>query len=171
MEYDWSMKMIGLFLAAMGIFVLPVNFLVGILSSYILDRELCSISLSMCILGSVVVLTDNMKHPIAEWRYFSGFTIIYVATIMLEGAAMSLMSKVIDPNFAKGTINAGLLATEAGSLGRLLGNVFVTLIGSIIGVDTVAGVVIFGNFNFGLFAGLAVLVTAFTVLIYGKLAV
>eukprot|EP00803_Ostreobium_quekettii_P006559 evm.model.scf_488EXC.1 EVM.evm.TU.scf_488EXC.1 scf_488EXC:2875-3342(+) len=155
----------------MGIFVLPVNFFVGLLSYRILDRELCSISLTLCLLGSVLVYSDHTSHFIATWRYFTGFSVIYVATIILEGAAMSLMSKVIHPAWAKGTFNAGLLATMAGSLGRLFGNVFVTLIGGLVGVSSVASAVVFGDINFGLFGLLTFVVMSFTIVVYGKLAV
>ncbi|CAD7694892.1 unnamed protein product [Ostreobium quekettii] len=170
-HYQWTDKQIGMFLAAMGIFVLPVNFFVGALSYRILDRELCSISLSLCLLGSVLVYSTHTYHFIATWRYFTGFSVIYVATIVLEGAAMSLMSKVIHPSWARGTFNAGLLATEAGSLGRLFGNAFVTIIGGAVGVSTVAEVVIFGDVNYGVFGILTLCVMAFTMMVYGKLAV
>jgi len=44
----------------------------------------------------------------------------------LEGVIMSLLSKVVSPELAKGTFNSGLLATEAGTLGRVVGDTMLT---------------------------------------------
>ena len=43
-------------------------------------------------------------------------------TVILEGTAMSLCSKVMHPDLASGTFNSGLLSTQAGTVGRLFGN-------------------------------------------------
>jgi hypothetical protein len=42
---------------------------------------------------------------------------------------MSITSKIIPPSLARGTFNSGFLATEAGTSGRFIGDVAVTVIG------------------------------------------
>lgn len=39
---------------------------------------------------------------------------------------MSLLSKLVSPELAKGTFNSGLLATEAGTLGRVIGDMLIS---------------------------------------------
>lgn len=71
------------------------------------------------------------------------------------------MIQVIAPQMAVGTFNAGLLATESGSLGRFLGNIGITIIGTGIrlgqGTQYQQGktLVLFGDVMYGAFAGLA----------------
>lgn len=62
---------------------------------------------------------------------------------------------------AVGTFNAGLLATESGSLGRFIGNIGITIVGA--GIKIGQGnqnqkgkrLVLFGDVMYGAFAGLA----------------
>ena len=46
---------------------------------------------------------------------------------------MSLLSKKIPRSMSSGTCNAGLLATQAGSAGRFIGNLALTLFGQVLG--------------------------------------
>jgi hypothetical protein len=43
---------------------------------------------------------------------------------------MSLLSKAIPPFYGRGFLNVGLLATEAGTLGRAVGDVILTFCGT-----------------------------------------
>eukprot|EP00543_Licmophora_paradoxa_P004048 CAMPEP_0202450172 /NCGR_PEP_ID=MMETSP1360-20130828/8804_1 /ASSEMBLY_ACC=CAM_ASM_000848 /TAXON_ID=515479 /ORGANISM="Licmophora paradoxa, Strain CCMP2313" /LENGTH=83 /DNA_ID=CAMNT_0049068323 /DNA_START=266 /DNA_END=514 /DNA_ORIENTATION=+ len=63
---------------------------------------------------------------------------------------MSLLSKTIPPIWAKGTFNSGLLATEAGTLGRAVGDFVITGAG-LYGLDRML------NFTFGPIAILVLL--------------
>jgi hypothetical protein len=42
---------------------------------------------------------------------------------------MSLLSKTIPQSWSRGIFNVGLLATEAGTLGRAVGDVFLSFVG------------------------------------------
>ena len=44
---------------------------------------------------------------------------------------MSILSKVIPRKLRRGTLNAGVIASLAGSLGRLVGNVSITALGAV----------------------------------------
>merc|ERR1711957_573386 len=55
---------------------------------------------------------------------------VFVATNVLEGACMSLLSKTIPASYARGTFNSGFLATESGTAGRAVGDVIISYIGA-----------------------------------------
>ena len=46
------------------------------------------------------------------------------------------VAQVLHPSFKEGTFNAGLMSTEAGTLGRFTGNALLTLAGNLAGLDT-----------------------------------
>ena len=48
--------------------------------------------------------------------------------------------QVLHPSFKEGTFNAGLMSTEAGTLGRFTGNALLTFAGNLAGLDTRAQV-------------------------------
>ena len=50
------------------------------------------------------------------------------------------MAQVLHPAFAEGTFNAGLLSTEAGTLGRFTGNLLLSVSARITGLDSPAEV-------------------------------
>ena len=55
---------------------------------------------------------------------------MFLATNVLDGTSNSLMTKKYPPVLAKGILNAGLTATVAGTTGRAVGNVFISLAGA-----------------------------------------
>ena len=69
---------------------------------------------------------------------------------------MSLMSKIMHPSLARGTWNAGLMSTEAGTLGRLTGNLCISVVSKITGADTASEVYRFGFMLFALMGFLTV---------------
>ena len=56
--------------------------------------------------------------------------IVVVASNMVEGPNMSLLSKTIPKAWRKGFLNVGLLATEAATSGRTAGDAFLVICGS-----------------------------------------
>ena len=63
---------------------------------------------------------------------------------------------MIHSNLAAGLFNAGLLTTEAGTLGRFSGNIVMSVVAKITGVETSAQLVSFALTLYGLFAALLV---------------
>ena len=57
-----------------------------------------------------------------------------------SGLTCCLVSQVLHPSFAEGTFNAGLMSTEAGTLGRFTGNLLLSVAGNYSGLDTRAQV-------------------------------
>lgn len=77
---------------------------------------------------------------------------------------MSLLSKTIPPRYSRGLFNVGLLATESGTFGRAVGDVFLTLCGS--GQDGLGNVL---NYAFGAMAALSAATIALCLTVYDKL--
>lgn len=131
--YDWSDGSSGEYVAVLCLSMLLVTFAVGVVSSRgVTDRTLCLVSLLLMLLGSVQLFFGAFPR----WNFFMGGIAVLISTIISEGSFMSLESKVIHPAFAKGTWNAGLLSTEAGTLGRFTGNLLLSMASSFTGLKT-----------------------------------
>ena len=99
-------------------------------------------------------------YTVIQYVVFGVF--IFVFTNILEGVNMSLLSKKVPRSWARGTFNSSLLATEAGTFGRALGDYWITLVG-LYGIDKVL------NFTFVPMAALMLLTVAWTYRSYSSL--
>ena len=77
---------------------------------------------------------------------------------------------MIHPNLAKGLFNAGLLTTEAGTLGRFSGNLVMSLVARITGVETNEQLQHFAAALYGTFAALLVTIAVYMAGVWCKLA-
>lgn len=164
--YGWSSSQAGLMLAVFGLTVIPVNTAVGQISDHVSDRGLNAVTLFITAVGCGLLMCGG--RPV--WMYFLGGTLVFMCTVILEGSAMSLMSKIMHPSLARGTWNAGLMSTEAGTLGRLTGNLCLSLVSRITGVDTDSEVYHFGFMLFGLMGLLTVSNLGYMLAIWKRLA-
>ncbi|KAL7535604.1 hypothetical protein ACHAXR_006599 [Thalassiosira sp. AJA248-18] len=121
--FGWGVHASGIYLALLASFVLPTNFVIAYISRRFDDRELILGTLMMMfvgILGFLVYSEDGDEYSEARFILFGLVT--FVACNALEGPTMGLLSKTIPKTLARGILNAGLLATEAGTLGRVIGD-------------------------------------------------
>jgi MFS family permease len=126
--FGWHSGLVGIYLAGLGLLVLPANACVALLAQSYDDREfIVGIQLFM-FLGCISILQYTTVYPL--WQYIIASIILFISTNALEGPNMSLLSKTIPPSWSKGIFNVGLLATEAGTLGRAIGDVLLTIFGS-----------------------------------------
>ncbi|KAH7438173.1 hypothetical protein KP509_04G003900 [Ceratopteris richardii] len=126
--FDWSTRSVALFLALLGLTVLPVNYLVGsYLSNMFEDRQILFASELITCLGIMVCFVGPVPYTVPQ--YVSGVLITFVAAEVLEGVNLSLLSKVMSERLARGTYNNGLLSTEAGTLARVVADGTITLAG------------------------------------------
>jgi hypothetical protein len=135
--YHWSSSIIGVYLSTISLAVLPVNFLVAIVSSLISDRNLLFFSEGVSVLGLLCLLSYSGAAP-NLYIYIAGTLLVYAATIVMECVSMSLLSKKIPKRGggiiqARGTCNAGVIATQSGSFGRFVGNMLITVYGGVLG--------------------------------------
>lgn len=120
----------GYYMAVIGALVLPMNIFVNQLIKDMEERDI-AMKLSYAILfGISLICHFGAFGEYSLFQYFFGTAVIFTTLNSLEGVIMSLLSKLISPDLAKGTFNSGLLATEAGTLGRVFGDMAITVFGN-----------------------------------------
>jgi MFS family permease len=126
--FNWSAGGSGMFLAALGASMLPANWCVAWMARSYDDRELIMMFQVMMTIGCIIIFDFRAHYPVAQ--YVAGSVILFLSSNALEGPNMSLLSKTIPSSWSKGFFNVGLLATEAGTLGRAVGDVFLAYCGA-----------------------------------------
>jgi MFS family permease len=147
--FDWPGSWSGYWLSFLCFLILPVNLLVAYLSKTYEDRQMMVVMQAITIIGCVVIMRFGDTYYIEQ--YLFGTLIIVVFSNMVEGPNMSLLSKTIPKSFRKGFLNVGLLATEAATMGRTVGDAFLALCGSF-GIES----------QLNLTFGIMLVVTSFT---------
>lgn len=128
-EFSWSRQSGGYYMAAVGASVLPMILLINKFMKDVEERDLV-LYLSYASLACLLVLLHcDWLGAYTLLQYIVGSALLFASLNALEGVIMALLAKLISPELAKGTFNSGLLATEAGTFGRVLGDVFITLFG------------------------------------------
>ncbi|KAM3322864.1 SPX domain-containing membrane protein isoform X1 [Capsicum chacoense] len=126
--FIWSTSNVAIFLACLGLTVLPVNILVGsYLSNIFEERQVLLASEILVCLG--IVLSFHVVIPYSVLQYVGSALITFVAAEVLEGVNLNLLSRVMSSRLSKGTYNGGLLSTEAGTLARVFADSTITLAG------------------------------------------
>lgn len=144
--FGWGGTTMGIYLSILGLLMLPVNILVAFLSQTYEDRELIVVMMFAVVVGCIA--TIHFFQRSTEYKllqYVVGSIIVIVSSTSLEGPSMSLLSKTIPRSWSKGIINVGLLATEAGTFGRVLADIF-------LGIVSAGGLQQLLNRTFGSFA-------------------
>lgn len=144
--FDWNVTNIGSFLAVLGLLMFPANMAVAQASRRYEDREIMLATLSVIFVGTLGIMTFySSSYTVVQYMVFS--VCLFLGTNMLEGPNMSLLSKTIPKQWARGTFNSGLLATESGTFGRVVGDFIISAAG-LVGLDRVL------NLTFAPMAGL-----------------
>ncbi|CAN1332874.1 SPX domain-containing membrane protein At4g22990 [Linum perenne] len=126
--FGWSTSTVAVFLACLGLTVLPVNILVGsYISNMFEDRQILLASEIMVCVG--ILLSFHLLVPYTVPQYVCSGLIMFVSAEVLEGVNLSLLSRVMSSRLSKGTYNGGLLSTEAGTLARVVADGTITLAG------------------------------------------
>ncbi|URE04597.1 SPX domain-containing membrane protein [Musa troglodytarum] len=126
--FNWSTSNVAIFLAILGLTVLPVNAVIG---SYITnmfeDRQILLASEIIVLVGIIFSFRVTSSYSVPQ--YVSSAFITFVSAEVLEGVNLSLLSRVMSTRLARGTFNGGLLSTEAGTLARVVADGTITLAG------------------------------------------
>ncbi|KAI3835416.1 hypothetical protein MKX03_034506 [Papaver bracteatum] len=126
--FSWSTSSVAIFLACLGITVLPVNIFVGsYISNMFEDRQILLASEIMVCIG--ILSSFHIISPYSVPQYVCSAFITFVFAEVLEGVNLALLSRVMSSRLARGTYNGGLLSTEAGTLARVIADVTITLAG------------------------------------------
>lgn len=129
--FGWDSQSTGAFLAFLGLLMFPANMVVARLSQRYEDRELIYVSVIVMFVSLVGFMVYTPSYSVIQYIIFS--ICIFVATNILEGANMSLLSKTIPKSWAKGTFNSGFLATEAGTAARSVGDLLISATAGLLG--------------------------------------
>ncbi len=128
--FNLSVESPGYYMALIGTLVLPTNIFVSQMFKDMEERDIV-LRLSYFILfGIGLICHFGAFGDYSLFQYIFGTSVVFTYLNSLEGVIMSLLSKLISPDLAKGTFNSGLLATEAGTLGRVLGDMAITVFGN-----------------------------------------
>ncbi|KAJ0051325.1 hypothetical protein Pint_00324 [Pistacia integerrima] len=126
--FIWSTSSVAIFLASLGLTVLPVNIIVGnYISNMFEERQVLLASEIMVCIG--ILLSFQILVPYSVPQYVGSALITFVAAEVLEGVNLSLLSRVMSSRLSRGTYNGGLLSTEAGTLARVIADGTITLSG------------------------------------------
>lgn len=126
--FNWSTSSVAIFLACLGLTVLPVNVVVGsYISNMFEDRQILLASEFFVCLG--ILLSFHIVIPYSVPQYVVSGLILFVFAEVLEGVNLSLLSRVMSSRLSRGTYNGGLLSTEAGTIARVIADATITLAG------------------------------------------
>ncbi|KAG8659286.1 hypothetical protein MANES_02G031100v8 [Manihot esculenta] len=126
--FGWSTSTVAIFLACLGLTVLPVNIIVGsYISNMFEDRQILLASEIMVFIG--VLLSFKFVDAYTVPQYVCSGLIMFVSAEVLEGVNLSLLSRVMSSRLSRGTYNGGLLSTEAGTIARVIADGTITLAG------------------------------------------
>uniref|UniRef100_A0A1J3J6P1 SPX domain-containing membrane protein n=1 Tax=Noccaea caerulescens TaxID=107243 RepID=A0A1J3J6P1_NOCCA len=126
--FGWSTSSVAIFLACLGLTVLPVNIVIGsYISNMFEDRQILLVSEIMVCVG--ILLSFHVVVPYTVPQYVCSGLIMFVSAEVLEGVNLSLLSRVMSTRLSRGTYNGGLLSTEAGTIARVIADVTITLAG------------------------------------------
>nr|XP_043606426.1 SPX domain-containing membrane protein At4g22990-like [Erigeron canadensis] len=126
--FNWTTGKVAIFLACLGLTVLPVNVVVGsYISNMFEDRQILLVSEIVVCLG--ILMSFNVFIPYSVPQYVVSGLIMFVSAEVLEGVNLSLLSRVMSSRLSRGTFNGGLLSTEAGTIARVIADATITLAG------------------------------------------
>ncbi|KAF8033556.1 hypothetical protein BT93_D2219 [Corymbia citriodora subsp. variegata] len=126
--FIWSRNSVAIFLACLGLTVLPVNIVVGsYISNVFEERQVLLASEIMVCIG--ILLSFHIFIPYSVPQYVCSALVTFVSAEVLEGVNLSLLSRVMSSRLSRGTYNGGLLSTEAGTLARVIADGTITLSG------------------------------------------
>ncbi|CAK8541591.1 unnamed protein product [Lathyrus sativus] len=126
--FFWSTTKVAVFLACLGLTVLPVNIIIGSYISNIFEERqvLLTSEIMVCI---ALLLSFETLIPYSVTQYVGSALITFVSAEVLEGDNLSLLSNMMSSRLSRGTFNGGLLSTEAGTLARVIADGTITIVG------------------------------------------
>lgn len=144
--FNWNTSSVAIFLAILGLTVLPINAVVGTyISNMFEDRQLLMASQITLLVG--IIFSFKVTSTYSVIQYVVSALITFVSAEVLEGVNLSLLSSVMSSRLSRGTYNGGLLSTEAGTLARVVADCTITAagylgIGSLLNVTLLPSLVI-----------------------------
>ncbi|KAI4989119.1 hypothetical protein ZWY2020_036436 [Hordeum vulgare] len=127
--FGWNTSTVAVFLAALGLTVLPINAVVGTYISNMFEDRQILVASEAVLLAGVALSFHVPGTAYTAAQYVCSALLTFVAAEVLEGVNLSLLSQVMPARLSRGTWNGGLLSTEAGTLARVAADGIITLAG------------------------------------------
>uniref|UniRef100_A0A453LD43 SPX domain-containing protein n=1 Tax=Aegilops tauschii subsp. strangulata TaxID=200361 RepID=A0A453LD43_AEGTS len=127
--FGWNTSSVAVFLAALGLTVLPINAVVGTYISNMFEDRQILVASEAVLLAGVALSFHVPGTAYTAAQYVCSALLTFVAAEVLEGVNLSLLSQVMPARLSRGTWNGGLLSTEAGTLARVAADGTITLAG------------------------------------------
>ena len=124
--FNWSVEQAGFFMAAMGALVLPTNIFLNSFND-VEDRSLL-FTLYYFSIASLFLVLNLSVFDYTPFQYMLGSSLLFTMLSAQEGLMMSVLSTVTSPDMARGTLNSGFLATEVGTMGRVMSDIGLTIV-------------------------------------------
>lgn len=123
--FRWDQAQVAPFVASLGALMIPANTGVTELSKIYDKRQQLYYSIVAVLVGCVLALP--LIAPMSLLQYVLACVIIFVSTNWAEACVYPILKTLMPKSLDVGTFNGGLLATEAGMLGRAVGDIGVSL--------------------------------------------
>uniref|UniRef100_A0A0E0IMI7 SPX domain-containing protein n=1 Tax=Oryza nivara TaxID=4536 RepID=A0A0E0IMI7_ORYNI len=117
--FGWDIGTVSVFLAVLGLSVLPVNAIILVASEMAL------------LAGVMLSFKLTVEYTVAQ--YVCSAVLTFVSAEVVEGVNLSLLSRVMSARLSRGTYNGGLLSTEAGTVARVVADGTITAAGLLAG--------------------------------------
>lgn len=129
--YNYNSQKVGWFMLSLTIVGVPTALLTGAATKKYEDRKILLIGFFLYIISCIAKINFEIdaKQPFVQ--YIIASTLLFIASLVGEAAAIAILAKVISPSLKLGFFNAGLLAGTADTIGRALGNSSMTLFAAI----------------------------------------
>ncbi|KAK3129677.1 hypothetical protein QOZ80_6BG0483180 [Eleusine coracana subsp. coracana] len=127
--FGWNTSTIAVFLAILGLTVLPVNAVVGTYISNMFEDRQILLASELVLLAGILLSFRLTGTTYSVAQYVCSALLTFVSAEVLEGVNLSLLSQVMSSRLSRGTYNGGLLSTEAGTLARVVADATITLAG------------------------------------------
>ncbi|XP_051119403.1 SPX domain-containing membrane protein At4g22990-like isoform X2 [Andrographis paniculata] len=123
--FGWGTSTVSIFLACLGLTVLPINMVVGgYIKNFFEHRQILLASEIVVCIG--IIFSFQFIIPYSTPQYVCSGLIMFVAAEVLEGVNLALLTRVMPSRLNRGTYNAGLLSTEAGTIARVIADATIT---------------------------------------------
>ncbi|CAN6183026.1 unnamed protein product [Urochloa humidicola] len=131
--FGWNTSTIAVFLAILGLTVLPVNAIVGTYISNMFEDRQILLASEVVLLVGILLSFRVVGTTYTAAQYVCSALLTFVSAEVLEGVNLSLLSQEMSSRLSRGTYNGGLLSTEAGTLARVAADGTITLAGGVLG--------------------------------------
>uniref|UniRef100_A0A0E0ETY8 SPX domain-containing protein n=1 Tax=Oryza meridionalis TaxID=40149 RepID=A0A0E0ETY8_9ORYZ len=130
--FGWDIGTVSVFLAVLGLSVLPVNAIVGTYISNMFEDRQILVASEMALLAGVM-LSFKLTAEYTAAQYVCSAVLTFASAEVVEGVNLSLLSRVMSARLSRGTYNGGLLSTEAGTVARVVADGTITAAGLLAG--------------------------------------